>query len=142
MSNKEKKYKVLGICVAKIQESYQSTLVKYIVKEALNRGYKSVIFNGFSDLYLNSPHTKGEADVYKLLHKDHIDALVVLSESIKNDIVCKQVIDFAGENNIPVVTVDRPIGDCINIEFNYGDAFEKIVRHIIEDHKCTKVNFI
>ena len=142
MSIRVNKHKILGICVAKIQEYYQGTLVRVIVKEAKKRGYKSIVFNGFCDMYFDNPNNKGEAEVYKLLHKEHIDALVVLSETIKRDSVCKKIIDFAGKNSIPVVTVDRPIGDCINIEFDCEEAFERIVRHIVEEHRCKTVNFI
>ncbi len=142
MNNGVKKIKTIGICVARIQEDYEYNIVMAIGREAVRRGYKVLIFNTFSDMYNGNLHAKGSAGIYKLIMKEHVDGLVIMSEAIKNDEACEQIVKYADDNEIPVVTVERAIGDCINIEFDYVGAFEKIVRHVIEEHNCTKVNFI
>ena len=61
---------------------------------------------------------------------------------IKNQKVNRRIADNAVSRGIPVISVEASMEGCINMKYDYGDCFEEIVRHIIIDHKLTKVNFI
>lgn len=142
MRKEKQRIKVVGICVARIQEDYEANMVLAIGRELKSRGIRCIVFNSFSDMFEMNEYVNGEASIYKLIHRDRVDALVVLSESIKNDTISNQIIDFAKECGIPAISIERKLENCVNVQFGYEEAFEEIVRHIVEYHQCTEVNFI
>ena len=80
--------------------------------------------------------------VFSVIPYDQLAALVVLGESIRNDVVSDDLVAKAHKNNVPVVMLDRYTKGCYNIEFDYEESFEQIVRHVIEYHGCHEVNFM
>lgn len=139
---KKADYKLLGICHSKVTNEDVRNTVDSICSKANEDGWKVLLFSSFSDLFKNTNETKGEASIYRLVNAEMLDALVVMSESIQNDEVSRILIDYARSAGIPVLTVDKEFEDTPCILFDYTTTFEKIVRHVIEDHGCRKVNFI
>lgn len=139
---KKADYKLLGICHSKVTNEDVRNTVDSICSKANEDGWKVLLFSSFSDLFKNNNETKGEASIYRLVNAEMLDALVVMSESIQNDEVSRILIDYARSAGIPVLTVDKEFEDTPCILFDYTTTFEKIVRHVIEDHGCRKVNFI
>ena len=137
-----KKYKIIGICVCGIQEENVHDIVKSICKRAEKSGYKVFLFSSFDDMYVDSLFTRAASSIFGLINTGLLDALIILPESIKSDRVTDKIISDARALNIPIISIDRAIPDCSSIVFDYVNTFERIVRHIIEDHKCTRVNFV
>lgn len=48
----------------------------------------------------------------------------------------------AMSNNIPVVLIGAERDNCINFVFDYRSGFEKVVRHVVEDHGVRSVHII
>lgn len=138
-NGKKKDYKVLGICSAEIQREIEKRTVFSISEEAVKHGYKVLLFNTFSDLYADSGFEKGENSVYKLINYDMVDALVVMPATIENDDVVAEIVNDAKEAGVPVFSFDQEFEGCKSVHYNYTDIFEKIVRHVVEDHGCKKV---
>lgn len=136
------KTRYIGLCIAKIQEYTQSDFFHAVVKRAVERGYKILVFNTFSDLYMMDNYDKGEIRVFELIPYDILDGLIVLSESIKCGSVRDGIIEKAKEKNIPIVSVERDIPGCYNITYDYRSAFEEIVRHVITEHGCKVINVV
>ncbi len=137
-----KDFKIIGICAADILEENVSDVLRAISETVTERGYKVFLFNPFRNLFDNSPYDKGEASIYRLVNPDIVDLLIILSESIKNTDVVDGIIHRARENNLPTIVVEEKNDECNSIIFNYTNAFEKLVRHIVEYHNCKRVNFI
>lgn len=137
-----RKHRYLGLCISKIQEYTQSDFFHAVVKRAVERGYKVLIFNSFSDLYTMDNYDSGESRVFGLIPYDKLDGLIVMSESIKNDRVRDRIIGHACEAGLPIVSVDMEIEGCFNITFDYRSAFEEIVRHVITAHNCKVINVV
>jgi|GEM_PF-692308 len=62
-------------------------------------------------------------------------AIIIFGEMIKSDTVIRYLIDLGNERKIPVFMMQHQTDGVINIDFNYKDGFEKIVRHVMEEHK-------
>lgn len=137
-----KKYKIIGICVCGIQEENVHDIVKSICKCAEKRGFKVLLFSSFDDMYTDSLFTRAASSIFGLINTGLLDALVILPESIKSDRVSNRIISDARSLNIPVISIDRDVEGCSSIVFDYVNTFEKIVRHIVEYHKCRRINFI
>ena len=135
-------YKILGICYSNISSEDVSNTVTSVCNAAMAEGYKIMLFSSFVDLYFDNSDTRGEAAVFELVNPDMLDALVILPESIKSDKLVDRLIAYAKSYDLPTVVIDRDFKDSACILFDYTSTFEKIVRHVIEDHGCRKVNFI
>ncbi len=137
-----KEYKVIGICCSKINTEYVRNTVTSINRCAEKRGFKILLFNTFQDLYNKTPYTAGEKSIFSLVNHSVLDALVILSESLRDEVTVDEIVSKAKEANIPVFSVDMKLDGCCSILFDYVDTFEEIVRHVIEHHGCRRVNFI
>ncbi len=138
----DRQFRVLGICAAGIQQENVSELVYSIVRSASSLGLKSLIFSTFTDMYKKNAFAAGEAGIYSLIDNDMLDAVIVLPESIKDDSITESIIDRAAERGVPVVSIDRQTERCVSVLFNYGDSFENVVRHVITEHGCRRINFV
>lgn len=139
---KDKNYRILGICGSKMPNEDVKSMMDSICRSAVDSGWKVMMFTTFCDLYSRSHETTGEASVYKVINTDIIDALVVLPGSINNNDVSASIIAAAKDGNIPVVTIDGHFDGVPSVMFDYVTTFERIIRHVVEDHHCRTVNFI
>lgn len=128
--------KIAAVCVAEMQnDDIQSIL--YPLNEALSEiGWRMIIFDSCTDFFLKNAFDEGEAHLFQLLNHDYIDAVLIMSRTIKNDEIQNQIINRARQNGTPVLLIDsdtRPEG-TIQISFDESDAFERLVLHLVEDH--------
>lgn len=134
--------KSVGLILAGIHDLSKSRVVSYICSEAQKHNIQVFVFNAFNDLFYNDNNSKGAGSIYDDVGIGRLAAYIILSETIKDKKVLNRIVSDAKEKNVPVVTIDGRIDGCFNVLYDYSNAFEKIVRHIVEDHKCTRVNFL
>lgn len=133
------KYKIAAICLASLHEESLAYTARTISDALVEKGYKVLIFNAFTDFYKVSPATEGEASIYNLLNHDLIDVLVILPETIKNPEMNSKIINTAREHGTPVITIDGAYEGAINLLYDYEQGFEMMCRHVIEHHGCKDV---
>ncbi len=133
---------VLGICAAGIQQENVTELVQSIVRNTVALGIKVLLFSTFTDMYRKNAFADGEAGIFSLIDNDLLDAVAVLPESIKNDSVTDKIIERCRNRGLPVISVDKQIDNCVSVVFNYADSFEQIIRHVIREHKCRRINLV
>lgn len=140
--SKGKPYKVIAICVAKFHEQMTMEILKAICNSCREAKCKVMIFSTCSDFFFGDRSDQGEAKFMDIFHMECFDAIVIMSETFKDNGIVKELVDRAKNYSVPVISVDKYIDDCYNINFCYSNSFEKIVRHIVEEHRATRVNFI
>ncbi|MBR1392483.1 MAG: GGDEF domain-containing protein [Ruminococcus sp.] len=138
----QKKFKTVGILSSSIHKENVNDMVRSVAKAISARGFKTVIFNPFLDMYKSNAFSRGEANIYSLLDSSTVDAVVVLPESIKNEDISMGIIERAKALGLPVLAVERKVEGCISLMFNYADSFEEIIRHVITVHGCRRINFV
>lgn len=134
--------KVIAVCIPKAFNSDSFRYIKKLNEYACEKDYKLFVYQTCTDLYMNDSNDSGEKYVFDLIDYDAVDGVIIFTEMLKDKALSRRIADKAIAKGKPVVSVDAPMDGCINICYDYGDCFEKIVRHIIVDHKLTKVNFI
>lgn len=136
------KKKLIAVCTAYASEE---TVVEWLLtlhRSAAKAGCKLVIFSSAAGLYEGETNYEGDSYVFQNINFTHFDAVVCFSEYIKDKTVLDSITSGAKEAGIPVFSVDRHVEGCIDIIMDYASSFEKLVRHVIEEHRLTKVNFI
>ncbi len=134
--------KIIAVCLPKAYERISFRYISALNEYALEKGYTLFVYQTCTALYGNSRNDKGENYIFSLIDYDIIDGIIIFSELLKDKNIADKIAQEAAKHGIPAIAVERPVEGCINAHYDYGDCFEKIVRHIIVDHHLTKVNFI
>lgn len=135
------KYAVAGICLVGMQNDHAAHIVKVASDALIKKGFKVMIFNAFTDMFYDTPYSKGEASVYHLINLDIVDVLVIMPETIKSEWIIDTIIRYANAAKIPVIMLDGSHNGCTNITYDYGRSLESVVEHVITEHKCTDLFF-
>ena len=136
------KYAVAGICLVGMQNDHSAHIVKVTSDALIKKGFKVMIFNAFTDMYHDTPYSKGEASVYHLINLDIVDVLVIMPETIKSEWITDTIIRYAHAAKIPVIMLDGSHNGCTNITYDYSRSLESVVEHVITEHKCSDLFFM
>jgi len=139
---KDEDCKVIAVCLSKIHQETQQQLIYSIYDRALELGYSIIVINSFNDMYFGDRSALGQSKIFNLINYNLIDGIIILSETIKNKRVLYNISSNAQKHNIPLVSIDKKLDYAYNVLFSYENSMEKIIRHIVEDHKLTRINFI
>ena len=121
-----KPYNVIALCMTRFKSYDQVRLINELCKDCGQTGIKVIIFSSVTDLYNGGVNDIGEAQIFSSFEPERFDAVVVLSETFKNSEVLGKLISRSKRADVPVISIDREIEGCINIEFDYSNAFEQI----------------
>ena len=134
--------KIIALCTSRI---YDPQIHEFV--ETLNEKLRSVdchmlIFTINSDIYWEKNYLSSETYVFSIMPYETLDCIVIMDEKIKSHEVSNRIINKAAGYNIPVIIVDGHYEGTTQINFDYEAGFEKVVRHIIEDHKVKKPHML
>lgn len=137
--------KIIAVCIPRVYDPASFEYLQFLNQCAVSSDYALFVYQSNTDFGIyatTSRNDVGESYIFDLIDYDIIDGMVIFSELIKDKELVKKTAAKAIGRGIPVVAVEYPLEGCINAGFDYGNCFEKIVRHIVEEHGLTKVNFI
>lgn len=138
----DKRSKYIAVCAAGINVEYNDSALAAVYSLAEKFHFKIMYFNSFSPLYYSSKHDVGESIIFRLVNYNLIDGIIMLTETIKSDRIRQDILEKANRNDIPVVSVDHFLKGCYNVNFQYKDSMKTIVKHLVEKHGYTRLNFI
>lgn len=125
---------VIAICCATLRELSVLEPMHVICETANKLGMTVQIFQSFDELNDDTEVSHGDRSVFDLINYDMLCGMIIFSERIKSKTVIGKLVSDAHEHGLPVVSLDRKQEGCFNITFDYADAFENIVRHLVEYH--------
>ena len=136
------KYKIIGMCVSRCGDAVISKMTERLNALLVQEDYRIFIYNTCSDLFWDRASEKGDASVFDLIDYDKIDILMIFDEKLYDKALIHRLIDRAGQADIPVLVLGGSYENCININFNYGNGMEQVIRHVIEEHHPKSMHFI
>ncbi len=134
--------KIIGVVLSGAHDEATSEYLFQISQRANELNYKFLIFNTFVDLYAVINPDNPAKGIYKIINYDILDALIILSETIKNQAVLDDVVYNAKQKNVPIVSILKPVEGAYNIIFDFEKNFREIINHVIEVHNCKRVYFM
>lgn len=138
----KKETKIIALCRSGVNVEYQDTIMNHVCMQADKYGYHVLVFSSFCDGYFKEGHDVGELNIFNLINYKMVDGVIMLSETIKSDETVNMIACRANEAGVPVISIDKRVEHCYNIIFNYRNTMEQIVRHFVEYHGFTKLNFL
>ncbi|MCR5586427.1 MAG: GGDEF domain-containing protein [Lachnospiraceae bacterium] len=134
--------KVICVCGVRLFEERIHQLIEELKKEAKKHGYFIMVVSANSDSLTDADSVSGDMQFFDFLEELEMSALLVLAESLKFESFVLKITDIGHKKNIPVFCTERTLPGCFNINFDYKQGFEMMVRHIVEHHKKTRVDMI
>lgn len=134
--------KILAFCTSKVYQDRFSEFISGLNKELITHDWRVFVFCSATDLYKDSRNNQAGRNIFELINWDITDALLISEDDILDLGLKNKLSVKAKEHNIPIIILDGLQDDVYTIKFNHRAGFEQVVRHIIEDHKKTKVHFM
>lgn len=134
--------RLIGIYGVRIFEQNVLQFIKSLKREGEKEGYQLLSFSANSDTQEETDEIVGQYQLIELFCHVDICALIILTETIKNEQIIQKLVDLGRKKKIPVFSLDRKVECCYNLLMDNEGGFEQIVRHIVEEHQCKHVNMI
>ena len=136
------KCKVLGICLAKMQDRVRTEYLSAINRAASLKGWKTVAYNSFRDFRKNDLSLQGAKAIYEVINYDDVDVVIVFPESINNSEVANSLIESAQAAGKPVVSIGPEKHGCYSVVRDYRDSFKSMLDHVINEHNARNLYFV
>ena len=132
-----KNKKLVALCTYRIYEPGEFAFISELNRLLREEDCAFFIYALNSEIG-NSGNEIAETAVFDVIPYDKTDAIVIMDEKIKSRKVVLRIIDKAKAEDVPVVVIDGNYKDVSSVWFDYGKGFERVVEHIIQDHKCKR----
>ncbi|MGN0687405.1 MAG: diguanylate cyclase domain-containing protein [Oscillospiraceae bacterium] len=131
---------LIGFCSTTVQKEPLKPVLSELDKKIQDRDdYRMLVFHCYEDLYYDTPDTAGAAKLYDTICYDKLDAMLLLQVNEKQQPLFDRIYERCLEKGVPVISIDLNREKAFNINFDYGDAFNKIVEHVITKHGCKNI---
>lgn len=134
--------KLIALCTSRLHDGENCRCITELNRLFSENGCTLFIYDITADIYWNEDDIRAEAAVFDLIDHSHTDVIVIMDEKIKSHKVTSRIMNSARNFSVPVVVVDGNYEDCFSVSFDYASGFEKIVRHVIEDHGAKKLRLM
>ncbi len=128
----------IAVCIALMDENFQTDSLQAVYRRAEEWGFSIQVYNVFEALADYTLYDDGEESIFELINYDRLCGMIVFCEKIKDNELNRRLIERGQAHGIPVVCIDRYEESCYSITFDYANSFEKIVRHLVEEHDCKR----
>lgn len=137
-----KAYRVIAFVFANFFKDEPLQIMKKMAEEGRRHNCKVVFFSTLTDFYFNDMNDVGEQKIFSAVSVERFDAIVLMSESFKQDAEQLMLIGQARAAGVPVFTVDKSFEGCINLVMDYRKCFKQIVEHMVQFHGYRRVFFM
>ena len=142
--------KTIAICVTSYDSEYETRVVEGVYEACQELNINLLCYSALMrkpalnmDRHLDDSIIRGEAEIYNLINYDMLDGIILEGESFMSPEISDLIYKRAKQRNIPVVNINDPeFRTDYNIELSDSNAMEFVIRHLVEEHGLTKINFI
>ncbi|MBE5827607.1 MAG: GGDEF domain-containing protein [Butyrivibrio sp.] len=134
--------KLIAFMGGMIDEEKNCYFIHAMEEECRKNGYLMIVF-GFSETtFSDQDRNNCEMKLIQMAGFLDLKAIIMHLEFIKNDYLIEAFRNLAREKGIPLIAMERTTEGCLNISMRYKNGFADMVRHVIEVHKCRKINMM
>ncbi|MCR5214321.1 MAG: GGDEF domain-containing protein [Eubacterium sp.] len=134
--------KLVALCTSRIYEPQIHGYIERLNERLRKEDYSLLVFAINSDIYWEEDRLATEKYIYDLIPYKYLSAVIIMDEKIKSHKIAKKIISKSSEYKLPVIVADGKYENASCITFDYEKGFEKVVRHVIEDHNVRKPHMI
>lgn len=130
----------IGLCCMAMHKEPVKTFLDCFVKQIETRNdCLLLIYHCFDDISSIISDSSNADSVFDAVSYDSLDAMVIYQTDEHQNKIFRKICRNCGQRNIPVISIDVPFDNTFYVSFGYGEAFSKIVDHLITEHNCRKI---
>lgn len=134
--------KTIGVFISQVNAEFQERLSRGISIRAQELDYNVVFFTNFGG-YGQNEYDMGESKIADLPSYEDLDGVIIAPDTIAVQGLEQKIRDhIRTRSKCPVVSVRRKIDEYYNVLVNDETILEGILRHFIEHHGFTRLNFL
>ncbi|MBP5660540.1 MAG: GGDEF domain-containing protein [Lachnospiraceae bacterium] len=133
--------RVIALCMAKFNGLDQISFLKAFQKICERKNYKLFVFSSSIDFQTDF-NTEPEEYIFNLMEPEKFDAVIIMTNSFINHELPRKIARKAKEAGTLCISLNEQVDNCVTVRIDFANSFELVVRHIIEYHGVTNVNFI
>lgn len=137
-----KPYKVIAFALSNFANDEQIHIMENVVEVCRAHQVKVNFYSTITDLFMNDVIDQGERSIFHAIQVEKYDAIVLMSESFKQDEEMYELVATANRVGVPIFAVDKYLEGAINLAFEYERCFKEVVEHMVEHHGYKRVNFM
>lgn len=134
--------KIIALCISRIQDEESHEYVTALNKAVTPYGYNIFVYNTCSVINEEEIEENAQVSIFNFINYEITDVVIVFEEIIKNERLTAELVMRAKEHGVPVIVIGEAHEGCINIKFDHENGFARIVRHMVCDHKLTKLHYM
>lgn len=134
--------KIIALCISRIQDEESHEYVTALNKAVAPYNYNIFVYNTCSVISEENFEENAQVSVFGYINYDITDVVIVFEEIIKNEKLTAELICRAKAHGVPVIVIGEAHEGCINIKFDHENGFSRIVRHMVQEHKLTKLHYM
>lgn len=140
--------KNIAMCISGSMEGVHDEIIRGAFEYCQSRDIRLLLYSSLlSEEEYNGQNGEstlfGESMPFQLVPFDKIDGLIIAGDTLQSEDVIKELVRQARMRGLPVVSIyDDSTTGCFHVNVNDEEGMEQMVRHIVEEHGLTRVNFI
>lgn len=114
------------------------------IRDALKQlgNYTLYVFTGYGTFNQTQPYDLGDAFVYNLFAQGSFDGCILEGNLIGNQVMLEQISNILKQKKIPYVTLNYKTEDAPSIVINGYEAANELLKHLVQEHHCRKINVV
>lgn len=134
--------KTIGVFISQVNVEFQERLSRGISIRAQELDYNVAFFTNFGG-YGQSEYDKGECRIADLPHYEDLDGIILVPDTMSVEGLEEKIRNHISKRcTCPVVSIAKEIKEYYNVIIDDNKVIEGIIRHFIEDHGFTRLNFL
>lgn len=139
MSNKHKYIGVFGSC---LYEQNSMNFLSALRNACTETNYTTIALSASIKSLEDYDSAEGQLRLFDLFKYIELDCIIILTTTTTYKSIIDSLVEIGKLKNIPVFSIDHALDGCYNLLMDYKSAFEDIVRHVIVEHKVSRLNMI
>lgn len=129
-------------CMAMHKEIVKNVLDNLVTQISRRDDCLLLIYHCFDDMASVLSDSSNADSVFDAVSYNVLDAMIVYQSDQHQNEIFKKICRNCSERDIPVISIDIPFENAFSVSFGYGEAFSKIVEHVITEHNCKKIKHV
>ncbi len=134
--------KSIGVFISQVNEEYQDTLSRGIMKRAQELNYNLAFFTNFGG-FGQVDYDEWEAYIAMLPNYEELDGIIIAPDIIAiPNLLERYLKNIKRKSHCPVISVRREIKEFYNVLIDDYLVLNEIIEHFIIKHGFTRINFL
>lgn len=126
-------------CMAIHKEPVKTFLDNFVTRMEERSDFLLLMYHCFDNMASVISDSSNADSIFNAISYDVLDAMIIYQSDEHQNEIFKKICLNCNQRNIPVITLDIPFDNAFFVSFGYGEAFSRIVEHVITEHGCKKI---